>query len=155
METFNLAQLTKEMVVNSIRHLADPGRISAGVVHSTLLARLKGHKLSNYEIQEAVIEVCRGAMAGMLLMECPLPKGAAEILKTVARTAVEAEVDDKLMSIAAIKGMADVKRFVTPEALRKISDQLEATRRGAGGVFDRFSVDLVSHLSHPSYRPPA
>ncbi len=155
METFNLSQLTKEMVVNTIRGLADPAEASANVVHSTLLARLKGHKLSNYEIQEAVIEACRGGMVGLVLMECSLPRGAAAILKKLVRTAKDAVVDDKLVSVAAIKGIADVKRFTTPDILARIGDRLEKTRSGAGDVFDRFVVELNAHQSHPAYQPPA
>ncbi|MFH1725136.1 MAG: GAF domain-containing sensor histidine kinase [Elusimicrobiota bacterium] len=141
MEAFNLAQLTKEMVVGSIRELGDPAQVTARVVHSTLLARLKGRSLPDHEVQEAAVETCRGAMAGMVLTECPLPRGAAAILAAVPKTAREAGVDDRLVAIAGIEGMADVKRFTTPEVLGRISQRLEEVRRGAGAAFDRLCAD--------------
>ena len=45
MEEFNLAQLTKEMVVTHLRSLEDPVLAAAEVVRSTILARLKGRPL--------------------------------------------------------------------------------------------------------------
>ncbi|MFH1725135.1 MAG: hypothetical protein ABII00_11020 [Elusimicrobiota bacterium] len=154
MEAFNLAQLTKEMVVKSIRALGDPAQVAAGVLNGTLLARLKGRGLSNREVEEAVIETARGAMAGMVLMESSLPRGAAAILAILSKTARQAGVNEPLVVIAGIKGMADVRRFTTAETLDQISRRLEETRRGAGGVFDRSRAEHQSVQSQPAYRSP-
>jgi hypothetical protein len=154
METFNLAQLTKEMVVGQIRNLADPTLVAAEVVRGTLIARLKGHKLSNHEIQEAVIEVCKGAMAALVLMECPLPRGASQLVISAKAAAQAINFDEELVVIGAVRGIADVKRFTTPQLVTEISERLHAAQPELGGAFDRFTTDFDPHQSHPGYTPP-
>jgi len=153
METFNLAQLTKEMVVGQLRNIEDPTRLAAEVVRGTLIARLKGRKLSNFEIQEAVSEICRGAIQGMILMKCHIARGAARTLMAAEAAAREARVDQELVAIAAIKGISDARRFVTPDALGEIRQHVEGVRHGGGQVLDHFCVDLCAHQSHPDYIP--
>lgn len=154
MEKFNLAQLTKEMVVSQIRNTADPTLVAAEVVRGTLIARLKGRPKSDHEVQEAVIETCRGAMVGMLLSDCPLDRGAAVLLTAVESAAKTAELDGEMVQIAALRGIADSKRFVVEDVLKKIRARLKTARPGSERVFDRFCADLHSHQSHPDYIPP-
>jgi hypothetical protein len=154
METFNLAQLTKEMVVGQIKNLADPTMVAAEVVRGTLIARLKGHKLSNYEVQDVVVEICKGAIAGMVLMEVPLPRGAAAILHAAEVSSKSLPYDKHLMTTAAIKGIADVRRFTTKEIIGQIRHRINTTWLGSGEIFDHFSADLHSSQSHPGYVPP-
>lgn len=155
MESFNLAQLTKEMVVGAIRNMADPSLVGAGVVRSTLLARLKGRAHSSDEVHQAVFEVCRGAAMGLLLMECPLPRGAAAVLGMAHAAAKELGLDRDLVSVAALSGLADLRRFVPAEALPEIRARLDSVRPGAGDYFARFCGDGGAQQSHPAYRPPA
>ncbi|MFH1723591.1 MAG: hypothetical protein ABII00_03100 [Elusimicrobiota bacterium] len=154
MESFNLAQLTKEMVVTQIRNLADPTLLAAEVVRGTVIARLKGHRLSNYEIQEAVMEVCRGAVAGLVLMECPMGRGAAAILRGAMDASSAAGVDAELVEIAAIKGLADARRFVSEETLSQMRARLDAARVEAGQLFDYFCGSSQQYQSHPGYVAP-
>lgn len=155
METFNLAQLTKEMVVGQIKNIADPVLVGAEVVRGTLLARLQGRALPEHELQEAVIEICRGAITGMLLMESPLPRAAAAIFGCACAAAKAAGVDRDLVAIAALKGISDIRRFTTPAVLGEIRGRLESVRPGAAAHFDRFLKDLEPSQSHPGYVPPA
>src|SRR5688572_33465531 len=117
MEAFNLAQLTKEMVVGQLRNLADPTLVAAEVVRGTLIARLNGPKMADHAKQEAVIEICRGAMAGLVLMECPLPRAVSQILIAVEAAAKAVDMDAEAAQIAALRGVSDVKRFVGEAAL--------------------------------------
>ncbi|MFA5139976.1 MAG: hypothetical protein WC728_12155 [Elusimicrobiota bacterium] len=154
MESFNLAQLTKEMVVAQIRSLGDPARLASETVRGTLIARLKGHRLSNYEIQEAVSEVCRGAIQGMIITESPMGRGAARALMAAEAAGREAGLDAALVANAAVKGISDARRFVSREVLVLMSRHLEGVRRGAGQSFTSFCTDLNAHQSHPDYIAP-
>jgi len=154
METFNLAQLTKEMVVGQLSSLTEPARLAAQTVRGTLVVRLKGHRLSNYEIKEAVVEVCRGAIAGMILMECSLGHGAVHLLIAAEAAAKEADVDAELVASAAIKGIADARRFVTKDVLSEMRARLEVLRPDAGAAFEHFCDGLHPQQSHPDYVPP-
>lgn len=154
METFNLAQLTKEMVVGQLRTLQDPTRLAAETVRGAMVARLKGHRLSNYEIQEAVSEICRGGIAGMILMECPMGRCAARILMSAEAAAKEAGLDRELVLVAAVRGVADARRFVTSDVLREMRSRMTAVWAGASEVFDQFNSRLLANQSHPGYIPP-
>ncbi len=154
MEKFNLAQLTKEMVVSQIRNIADPTRLAAEVVRGTLIARLKGYDKPDDEVQEAVIEICRGAMIGMLLSDCPMDRGAATLLLVVESAAKTAGLDPEMVQVAALRGIADSKRFLQEDVLAKIRARLKLARPGSEHVFDRFCTDLHPHQSHPHYIPP-
>lgn len=155
METFNLAQLTKEMVVGQLRSLADPAGLAGETVRGTLIARLKGHRLSNHEIQEAVEEVCRGGVQGLVLMDCSLARGGARLLRAAEAAAKETGLCEELVAVAAIKGISDTRRFATREVQREMAAALNEVRMGAGDCFERFCADLHPHQSHPGYVPPS
>lgn len=154
MEKFNLAQLTKEMVVTQIRNMTDPITLAAEIVRGTLIARLKDRNASDHDVQEAVIEICRGAMIGMLLTDCSLARGAAALLESVERAAGTAGVDPELTVVAALRGLADSKRFVQPETIEAIRTKLRDVKPEAVRIFDRFCSDLHASQSHPEYLPP-
>jgi hypothetical protein len=153
-EALNLAQLTKEMVVAHLRSIADPTRVAAEDVRGTLIARLKGRRLSGYDIQEAVAEVCKGAVMGLVLMKCNVARGAARILLAAEAAARTAGLDHEAVSIAAIKGISDSRRFVSAPEVDEIRRHIEAARLGSGQTFNHFCKDLCPHQSHPDYVPP-
>lgn len=154
METFNLAQLTKEMVVHQLRNLKDPALVAGEVIRGTLIARLKGHRLSNYEIQEAVVAVCRGAVSGMVLMEVPLPRGLAAAFIAARQAGKAADIEPNLVDIAAIKGLSAVQRFANPETLHMAALSLNRVRLGAKELFERYCGQRHTDQSHPAYIPP-
>lgn len=151
MENLNLAQLTKEMVVAQLRNLEDPTRIAAEAVRGTLIARLKGHRMTTAEIQDAVHEICRGAVHGMVLMKCHVARGAARMLWSAEAAARESRVDQELVAIAAIKGLSDAKRFVDAAELREMRERIEAVRHGGGQIFDHFCADLQPQQAQPAF----
>jgi hypothetical protein len=153
-EPFNLAQLTKEMVVHQLKNLEDPARIVAEVVRGTLVARVKNPNLSESDLQDTVREVCKGAASGMLLMEMALPRGFAKTLQAAQSFAKTVGKDEETVKIAALKGLADIRRFVDTTTLTMIADKLNETRPGAGEVFLHFSGNPQPYQSHPDYVPP-
>jgi len=153
-EPFNLAQLTKEMVVHQLKNLADPARISAEVVRGTLIARLKGPNVTDESIHETVREVCKGAVAGMLLMECPLPRGCAKVLLAARSFAKSVGRDRDAINLAALKGLSDIRRFVDTKTIGDIKEALEVTRSGTGAEFLHLCGNPEPYQSHPGYVPP-
>ncbi len=155
METFNLAQLTKEMVVSELEHLPNPIAIAANIVDGTLTARLGTPELTDKEIEEVVMEVCKGAIVGMSLMDCPMPQSAVAILRAAQVAGRNNGADPNLVEFGALRGLSDVKRFVTRDVLVQIQNALAAFRYGAGDVFAGFCGEPVFGLSHPGYAPPS
>ena len=155
MEPFNLAQLTKAMVVSQLRKLQDPTLVAADVVRGTILARLKNSQLSPRALHEAVAEICRGAVAGMVLMECPLPRGGAAILRMALDAARLSGLDADATAYAALCGIADAKRFAPPETLQAMSERINTVRLGSGETFLRLCGNAHPYISHPAYVAPA
>ncbi len=153
-EPFNLAQLTKEMVFHQLENLADPARIVAEVVRGTLVARLKGPIATPQEIQDTVRDVCKGAVAGMLLKNCPLPRGCAKVLLAARSYAKTAGLDRDAINLAALKGLADVRRFVDTKTVEEIKTALDETRVGTGAEFLHICGNPQPYQSHPAYVPP-
>lgn len=153
-EPFNLAQLTKEMVVHQLKNLEDPARIVAEVVRGTLVARQKGPAASLADVQTTVRDVCRGAVAGMLVVKCPLPRGCAKVLLAARSFAKSVGLDRDAINLAAIKGLADVRRFVDTKTVEEIKVALEGTRTGTGTEFLHFCGNPAPYQSHPGYVPP-
>lgn len=154
MDPFNLSQLTKAMVQSQLRNLADPTLVAADVVRGTVLARLRGRPpLAQAQLE--IAEICRGAVAGMALMECPLERGCAAALAMVLDAARILALPPEAVLAAATQGLSDARRFCPPEALPRIRAALDRTSLGAGELFLRFCRLPAVGQSHPAYVPPA
>ena len=101
-----------------------------------------------------MLEIVKGGSAAVVVLELPLARGAAALLRAAASAAKHAGVDPDLAEDAAIRGIADLRRFATPERLQEIGERLNQVRLGAREVFERHCGHPQPYQSHPGYVPP-
>ena len=136
MDDFKINQLTKELVSARLRELPDPCAAAAGLVRETLSVALKTLAPGSVAESRVVEDACQGAMTGLLLNDQNLVRGAVLILEAVVDLAGALNLDQPEMMKDALKGIADMRRFVRPEMMYEIQVAIEARYQGAGVAFD-------------------
>lgn len=136
MDQLRIHQLTKEMVAEELRLLGDPCVTAADVVRRTLKGALQSPPEGT--VPARIIEdAVRGAMTALLLAEQNLARGAMLIIAAVLD--VSASVVDPTEAMrAALKGVADLRRFADPDKLEGIRVEIDAAYMGAGEAFVEF-----------------
>ena len=137
MEDFKISQLTKEIVLSRLREMEDPCRAAADLVGSTLEVALKGLEPGTVAESRIVEDACQGGMTGLLLNDQSLMRGAVLILETVCDLAARLNLDQPEMMRSALRGIADMRRFVRPEMLAEIRAAIEGRFHGAGLAFEK------------------
>ena len=137
MNELRIGQLTKEMVAEELRLLGDPCAAAAGVVRKTVAAALAnpGGEVSALRLIEDAVQ---GAMTALLLADQSLARGGLLILDAVVDAAAEGHVDQTEGMRAALRGIADLRRFTDPARLDDIRLEIGAKYMGAGEVFAEF-----------------
>jgi hypothetical protein len=116
--------------------LGDPCQTAADVVRRTLSAALQAPP--DGTAPERIIEdAVKGAMTALLLAEQNLPRGAMLVLASVLDVS-ESNVEPMTAMGAALKGIADLRRFADPTKLEDIRLEIAAKYMGAGEVFVEF-----------------
>lgn len=135
MDELRLVQLTKEMVAEELRLLGDPCAAAAAVVRKTLMAALQGSAPGDTPPTRVIEDAVKGAMTALLLADHSMTRGAILILEAVMDTASKRDLDPTDSMRAALKGLADLRRFVDPSRIDDIRLEIEAHYMGAGEVF--------------------
>lgn len=144
MNESRLGQLTKEMVAEELRRMGDPCATAALVVRKTLAAAFDGPAAMGQTSPEAVIEdAVKGAMTALLLADQNLSRGAILSLEATAEAAGERNIDPTAAMSAALRGVADLRRFVEPDRMDAIRLEIEARYHGAGEVFHQYLREPV------------
>lgn len=139
MDQVRIGQLTKEMVAEELRRLGDPCAAAAAVVRKTLAAAFDGPASAGPTPAERVVEdAVKGAMTALLLADHSLARGAILILEAVLETAAERQLDPTAAMSAALKGLADLRRFVEPARVDELRLEIEAHYHGAGEAFNEY-----------------
>ena len=154
MDRIRLQQLTKEIVAEELRRLGDPCEVAAQVLRKTLSAALSTAEDSQRLIDDAV----KGAMTALLLADHSVIRGSVLALQTVLE-ATEGRVEPTFAARAALKALADLRRFVPPERTEEIRAALEARWPGFGQTFAEFLGEpypgMPTPSSQPAQRPPS
>ena len=127
-----------------------PGLTAAALVKETLKVALQGIPPGESG-QEGVIEdACKGGITGLLLADENLAKGAVSILEAVSELASELNLDGVAMLRNALRGVADVRRFIPPDHIFGIEHEIEMHFMGAGAVFRELTNEApVEPASQP------
>lgn len=136
MDEFKINQLTKELVTARLRALEDPCAATADLVRRTLEVALKGLEPGTVAESRIVEDACQGGMTGLLLNEQSLTKGSIAILEAVVDLAGKLNLDQPEMMRSAMRGIADMQRFVPSAAMGEIQIAIEARFHGAGVAFE-------------------
>ena len=143
MDQLRLGQLTKEMVAEELRRLGDPCASAALVVRKTLAAAFStGPALPSAGVERIIEDAVKGAMTALLLADQSLTRGAILVLEAMVDAAAEHHIDPTLAMTAALRGLADLRRFVEPERMDDIRLEIDAHYHGAGDAF-------VAYLRQP------
>lgn len=134
-ERFEIGQLTKELVAVKLKRMADPCAAAAELVKNTLSVAMKACKGDAGAIDKAVADACRGGMTGLLLADQNLAKGAALVLEAVVELAGVNELHPADVMKSALKGMADLRRFLRADQLEDIQREIGTHFMGAGEAF--------------------
>ena len=117
MDMFNLAQLTKHMVVKGIKDDREPYGVAEEAVRETLKTYLKGMIPGNPEVLLGVREVARGTMTGLLLCDVSLPRGAIVVLQAVGEIAAALPHDPTMLMTSTIEGIAELRLLLSLDVL--------------------------------------
>ncbi len=140
-DSFNLAQLTRQMVVSNARQRGaarDPYSVAASVVRETLSVYLRGLKADFPGLPAGVRDVGKGAMSGLLSLSADPPLGSVCIVRAVEVVAVELDLDFGRLRGWVLEGLAETWRFMTRPQLESVADELERALPGNGKLFESF-----------------
>ena len=74
----------------------------------------------------------------MLLADQSVARGAILVVEAVMDTAAKRDLDPTESMSAALKGLADLRRFVDPSRIDDIRLEIESHYMGAGEVFKEY-----------------
>jgi hypothetical protein len=154
MDELRIHQLTKEMVAEELRILGDPCAAAAAVVHRTLTAALQSAPAGTPP-ERIVEDAVKGAMTALLLAEQSLGRGGILVLEAVLDVSAKANLDPTESMRAALRALADLRRFVDPNRVEDIRLAIDAKYMGAGDVFAEYARAPLGDIPLPPGRKPA
>jgi len=134
-ESLEFGHITKEMIVSNLKGAEDAPKVAADIVRQTITAGLPSARASGKNPQDAVQEICFGAMSGLLLIEKDLPKGAILIIKGMAEIAQKVGVEPSELMTWAMEGIARITPMTSVQVREEIRALIEQDYMGAGEVF--------------------
>ncbi|MEK7383658.1 MAG: hypothetical protein AAB262_10295 [Elusimicrobiota bacterium] len=137
-DQLRIGELTKEMVAEELRLLGDPCAAAAVVVRKALTAALRSAPTGVAPSARLIEDAVKGAMTALLLADHSLARGAVLVLEAVHDVAGECHLDPTESMRAALRALAELRRFVEPARLDDIRLEIEAHYMGAGEVFVGF-----------------
>ena len=138
MDQLRIGELTKEMVAEELRLLGDPCAAAAAVVRKALTAALISAPGGGTPPARVIEDAVKGAMTALLLADQSLARGSIRVLEGGHDVAGEWNLAPTESMSAALRALAELRRFVEPARLDDIRLQIEAHYMGAGEVFSGF-----------------
>lgn len=138
MDQLRIGELTKEMVAEELRLLGDPCMAAAAVVRKALTAALKTAPVDGTPPARVIEDAVKGAITALLLADQSLSRGAIRILEAVHDVALECHLDPTESMCAALRALAELRRYTEPARLDDVRLAIEAHYMGAGEVFIGF-----------------
>ena len=131
---YDFEKLAKEIVVEKLKNAPDPAAVAGEVVHKIALAALKATG-TRQEPRVTIAAACRGAMAGMVLIEQDLPKTAVALVAQMAQVAQESGLDPAECMTWAMEGIAPVVKVAPAGSADAVGDAIEERFMGARDAF--------------------
>ena len=133
MEILPVRQLTMNLVAAELHLSADTCERAAAIVRQTLEKALQA--TPDAAARELVIEdTVKGALTALYLADNNLSHGALLVVQAVL-DASAAWTEPPLAMGAALKAVADLRRFAAPNRLSEIGEQIDVQYMGAGALF--------------------
>ena len=153
METFNLGQLTKEMVASRLGEMPDPCAVAADILEKALTSALRARGRFGPAEQEMVSEACHGALIGILLRHQSLPRGAVEVARAAASVVHALNLDPTEFMTCALLGLSRIRWVASEEQVGEICFALETEFMGAGEVFIDQCRQIAASLAREQSAP--
>lgn len=136
---YRFDELTREMVVSQLRGAPDAPHEAAVIARKTIAAGLRGTRgvAGPPPPGDSVRQICRGMIAGMILLDGDLPRTAVELLTQVGAAADETHTDRTEMMTWALRGIADNARVLPARELMAVTSAIDAQFMGTGELFGR------------------
>ncbi|MEK7233039.1 MAG: hypothetical protein AAB268_04435 [Elusimicrobiota bacterium] len=142
MDELRIVQLIKEMVAEELRLMGDPCVAAASVVRKTLLAAFHGADAEDTPPARVIEDAVKGAMTALLLADHSMTRGSILVVEAVVDVAAKLDLDPTDSMRAALKGLADLQRFVDPSRIDDIRLEIAAHYMGAGEVFVEYLREM-------------
>jgi len=153
MDTFNIGQLTKEMIAGRLGEMEDPCAVAAEVMERALLSALRNSQSLGPTERAMIAEVCHGAITGILLKHQSIPHGAVQIMRAVASASHKLSLDSTEMMMQAVRGIARVRAVASQEQMYQAAYALESEFMGAGEALKAECSEDATLPLHPKTRP--
>jgi hypothetical protein len=150
MDDIRIVQLTKEMVAEELRLMGDPCAAAASVVRKTIDAAQQATPPQDFKPNVVIEDTVKGAMTALLLADHSVVRGSILVLEAVTDVAAKRGFDPTESMQAALKGLADLRRFVEPARLDDIRTEISAHYMGADEVF----VEYLKAVPMPDKTAP-
>lgn len=138
-DQFNFGKLTKEIIASRLKDAADAPAIAAEVVKRTIVAGVTATRNSAtpQEAHQTVVEVARGAMLGLMLIDKDLIASAKAILGRLAEAADEIHADPQELLTWALEGIAKATPAMQRDVVYQMRTEIDRAYMGVGEIFDK------------------
>ena len=134
-DPFKVSQFTKELVVSELKNSTDPCLLAAQTIRKTLSVTLKAIPAGDPSSQAAIEDAVRGGLQGLLLADFDVAKGGLLTLRELTHMAQDMGLDPMDTLMSAMRGMASLKRLISPERMDRLRLHIDAEYHGAGEAF--------------------
>ena len=137
MDAISLEKKSKEAVVESLKDAADApagaGELARKLATREIIASVAAAQPPSH----CVIAICKGLMAGMLLLEKDLPLPALAILNQMGVVAEATHQDPAELMTWAMEGIAPVAKLAGEAARFAVQEAIATSFMGAGEIFSK------------------
>ncbi len=134
-EGYDFEKLAREIVSTRLAETGDKApAVVAEIARTILISALKSTR-SKQNPMLSVAGICRGALAGLLVVNGDLAQAAPLILKELAYVSDQVPISPEDLMTWAMKGFADIAVIAGPDATSAIESAIDRSFMGAGTVF--------------------
>ena len=144
-DRYNLAQLTKEVLIQELRKDGGWPNYRSLVVRS-LGAAIAGPS-GPADLREAVAAIAKGSVMALLVLDLDLQEGLKQYLEAAREASAKLQLQPRLLNGWAVGGFVEARRGLGPEGLRVVRVLLLHEEPGLVAEFD----DRLTKAEIPSY----
>jgi hypothetical protein len=133
-DAFDFEKLAKEVVTGRLAEVSDVPAACAEVARKMIVSAVASTG-SRQDPRKTVTDVCRGLLAGALLLNKELPPIAVALLAETATIAGEVNLDPMEMMTWAMEGIAAVCHTAGADCESAVQEAIEQKFMGAGEAF--------------------
>lgn len=130
----DLEKLARDITSDRLKAL-DNADVAAAEIAAKIIVSAVKNTQQRQDPHLTVTAVCRGVMAGILLIEKDLPMAAGELLLCMGHLAQELHLDPQEMMTWCMEGISGVAVMANEQTRLAIRNKIDEKFMGAGAVF--------------------